>query len=255
MKKISLFVLSILALHSCGVNRVYTPANYAASKKYVAKPLYNNENATANYISLSISKGEHPYLEQKSDTKLISSLNFHHSKTYKKYNYYLGLGLNYGSYNFKNSLENIILENETKNFYIINPKIGFSFKKSYSKIEYHFIGLELNYNYENGAYHKKLADINTSSSIRVVNEKSLFSFNFFTEILYKLNTNNTLGIGLFGGDIIGLDEKKYNIEDNDGTSFGGLTLSYRFKKYTLAFVTESGARNIQSINYSFTYQF
>lgn len=255
MKSFFYLIILSLSIYSCGVNRVYTPANYAASKKYVAKPIYIDDNVSANYISLSLSNGEHPYSQEKSDTKLISSLNYHHSKTSKKFNYYFGLGLNYGVYKFKNPLEDVITKNETKDFYVINPKIGFSLKKSYSKVEYHFIGLEMNYNYENGNYQNKLAEINPSSSIRVVNEKSLFSFNLFTEILFKINANKTLGIGLFGGDVLGLDEKKYNINYNDGTGFGGLTFSYRIKKYTFAVVTESGARNIQSINYSFTYQF
>ena len=52
-----------------------------------------------------------------------------------------------------------------------------------------------------------------------------------------------------------VDEKKYNIEEGGGGHFSGLTFSYRFKKYIFAVVTEKGALNIKSVNYSMTYQF
>lgn len=255
MKKIILLIVAIITFSSCGLKRVYTPGNYGTSKKYTAKPIYIDKDTAANYISLAVSSGKHPFEEGVSDTKLIGSLNYHHSKSFKKYNFYYGLGLNYGNYKFKNSLENVIKENETQSFYVINPKIGFSFKSTSSNIEYEIIGIELNYNYENGDYQNKLAEIEPSNAIRIVNEKSLFSFNIFTEVLFKIDENNTLGLGLFSGGVLGLDEEKYNIKEGKGASFGGVTLSYRYKKYIVAIVTEKGAQNINSVNYSVTYQF
>ena len=255
MKKAVLYIIFILLISSCGVERVYTPANYGAIKKYIAKPVYNNKDTTANYISLAVSNGKHPIREGTNDTKLIGSLNYHHSKSFKKYNFYYGLGLNYGSYKFKNALIDVIVANETQSFYSINPKIGFSFKSTRPNIDYEIIGLELNYNYENGNYQNKLNEIEPSSAIRVINEKSLFSLNIFSEILFKIDENNTIGLGLFSGGLLGLDEKKYNIEEGGGGHFSGLTFSYRFKKYIFAVVTEKGALNIKSVNYSMTYQF
>ena len=270
MKRILLLIFSILIFCSCGVNRVYTPANYGATKKYVAKPIYKDTIVSANYISLSFSDGKHPHVINTrnsspglgysskntiADTKTIGNINYHTSTSYKKSNFYYGIGFSYGKYNFKNSLDDIIVENESRSFYIINPKIGLSFKKISSNFDFHFIGLELNYNYENGAYQDKLSEITPSSSIRVVNEESLFSLNLFSELLYKVNTNNSIGFGLYFGGIIGLNETKYNIKDNDGKGFGGFTFSYRLKKTTFSLVSESAAKNIQSINYGINYQF
>ena len=272
MKKIILLILSTLLLYSCGVNRVYTPANYGSIKKYIAKPIYSDTVVKANYISLNITSGKHPHQENKTnnikgagtyytskkidaDSKIMAAIYYHKSISSKKSNLYYGIGFNYGNYNFNPSLNDIIKENEFQNFYIINPKIGLSFKKTSSKFDYHFIGLELNYNYEGGSYLDKLSKIPSSSSIKVVNEKSMFSYNLFTELLFKMNTDNTFGLGLFAGGIIGLNEAKYDINYNDGKGFGGLTISYRFKNTTFSLVSESAARKIQSINYSISYEF
>ena len=274
MKNKTLLVLfvSILLLCSCGVNRVYTPASYGNLKSYTAKPIYKDTITKSNYISLSLISGKHPHEENKvnhikglgsfyssknieADTKFMASVNYHTSSSYKKSNFYYGVGLNYGSYKFKTALDNVIEENETQSFFIFNPKIGGSLKHSTAKLDYHFIGLEFNYHYESGSYLKQLSKITPSNSVIVVNEKSLLSYNLFSELLLKINSDNTFGLGLFVGGILGLNETKYNITNNEGKGFGGLTFSYRHKKITFSIVAESGARKVQSINYGLSYQF
>lgn len=256
MKQLLLIITLIaLTFSSCNVNRVYTPANYGVTKRYIAKPIYKDKDVSATYISLGVSTGKHPYSsEEIADTKFIGSLNIHQSKSIKRFNFYYGIGFSYGNFNFKNSLDDVIKQNESQSFYIINPKIGMSIKKSSSKFDFHFIGMELNYNYENGAYQDKLSKITPSESIIIVNEKSLLSYNLSSEILYKINANNTIGLGIFAGDIIGLDTDKYNV-GNAGTGFGGLTFSYRIKKLTLSTVSQSASRNIESISFGASYEF
>ena len=252
--------LSALAMFmSCDVQRVYTPGSYASVKNYTAKPEYHGEKSSATYISGDISLGKHSQpngdAPEFDDKKTIVSVNAHRGITAKYFNAHYGLGASYGNYKFKEGLSDNITAGETKDFYTVNARAGLTFKLSSRKFDYRLIGFELSYHNEFGPYQDKLSELEDiygdSNVIVVVREESFFTYNLNSEIIYKINEDNALGFGIFFGELLINNDNMRS----ESASFGGTMTSYRFKDYTLSFLTESGHRSISSVKFGITYRF
>lgn len=272
MKNKILILAGFVLFTSCGVNRIYTSASFGNLKTHTAKPIYKDSTVSSNYVSGSLSYGINKHDRDNTnislkpegnekevsytDTKVMGSFAIHRSTSLKYFNYYYGLTANYGSYTFKLPLQDAIVKNEQQSFLVINPKIGFSIKKTSATSETHFIGLEITYHKEFGEYHRKLNEIPTSNSIIVVNPTSLYGFNVFAEQIYKFNNQQSAGFSVYIGNIIGLNHKKYNIgEYKNKTRYGGGILHYRYKKCTFSFIKENTKISLQDTRLGVSYQF
>ncbi len=252
MKSIYVFVLifTLGMLYSCGPVTpprkfyAYQSSSIGAIKSYTAKPAYNGKKEKALYLSTSLSKGS---LKQNTasittkDTKKSGVISLHKSVTDKYYNYHYGAGVTFGKYRFGNSLNDFITEGEKKDFYAINLKTGINFNQSTRVVDFRIIGLEFTYDYQDGAYEKKLVDIPVGDvdpgyyNIAVRNPKALFSYNINTEFVFKLNKKNNLGFGFFYGE---------TIKSNHSFNFNGMTLFYNYNKITFSVVGESLGKNL-----------
>ncbi len=264
MKNLILIVISIL-LSSCGIDRVYTSSSYGSIKSYTAKPEYRDKDTAAVYISGGFSKGvnfqsgdysrdvssQNVSGDDNDDGKELFSLNIHKSFTRKNLNIYYGGGITYGRYKFKSDFLDIVRANEKKELYNFDTKIGVNFNLPTKRLDLRIIGLELVYNYEFGPYQNTLQSIKNKqiSSVLVVDEKSLFSYNFNSEVVFKLRNNNTFGLGFFIGDVLNNPKE---LEDRS-SAFSGLFFSYKLKRYVFSVVLESGHR-VNSSRVGLTYQ-
>ncbi len=262
MKELLIIILSLLFL-SCGIDRIYTSGTYGSIKSYTAKPEYRNKDTSAVYISGDYNKSMYPQFggysnsglpqKDKEDIKNLISLTIHKSITRENFNFFYGAGGAYGNYIFKSDFFDIVKANEKKSFYSFNTKIGFNYNLPTKKMDWRIIGLELGYNYEFGSYQNTLKLIKERTEdlprILVVNEKSIFSYNFNSEAIFKLQHNNAFGIGFFVGDVLNNPKELKNRD----SSFYGLFFSYKHKKYTLSFIREIGAE-VKSSKLGLSYQ-
>lgn len=264
MKKTQILLICLVVLlYSCGP--VSTPRKFyeyhssslGALKTYTTKPAYKGKKEKALYVSANFSDGVQSQNKSNSkDVKKAGVFSAHRSVTDEYYNLHYGIGATYGEYKFGNSLGNFVINNEKKDYYAINLKSGINFKKSIKKVDFRIIGLELAYNYENGSYYKKIAELPTGNidpgyyNIKVKKPKSVFSYNFNTEIVFKFNAENNLGMGMFLGQ---------TALCSDSFNFSGFTISYNYKKVTASLVYEnlnslSNNTYIKNIKYGLTYE-
>lgn len=248
-----LIIAQLVLFCSCGVKRIYTSGSYGSLKSYTAKKEYKDKRSSEIYLSGDISNGKHGQESNSfNDNKILVSLNAHKSITGRNYNLYYGLGATYGNYKFKEGFEDIIATGEKKSFYSINFKTGINYTMSRRVIDYRFIGLELTYNYEFGPYQDKLTQLKSldNSELLIINKKLLFSYNLYSEYVFKINKDNALTIGFYLGDLLSNDK------DTEGrrATFSGLSFGYRFNKYTFSVITQSGEANIRSTKFGVTYQ-
>jgi len=255
MKTILQIMSTLLLLTSCGSNRVYTTASYGSLKTYTEKQHYTDKKTTETYVSGNISFGRHMQDGGTfDDTKTIASFNVHRATTGSFYNYYYGLGASFGTYRFKEGYDSLIEKNEKKNFYNINLRTGVNYTYTRPKIDYRFIGLELAYNNEFGDYQKKLSNLAKAndSGLIIVNQKSMFMYNIYSEYAFKFSDEKALTLGFYLGGLIGIE----NTDMFDGeTGYSGYTMGLRLKKYTVSFIYESGQNEIRSSKFGLTYQF
>jgi len=264
MKNAQILLIFLGALlYSCGPTRVprkfyeYHSSSLGALKTYTAKPAYKGKKEKALYISANFSDGAQSQNKSNSeDVKKAGVLSVHRSVTDEYYNLHYGIGATYGEYKFGNSLGNFVTNQEKKDYYAINLKTGINFKKSIKKVDFRIIGLELAYDYEKGSYYKKISELPTGDidpgyyNIKVKNPKSIFAYNFNTEVVLKFNTENNLGLGIFLGQ---------TILSSDSFDFSGFTISYNYKKVTASLVYEnlkslSNKTHIKNIKYGLTYE-
>ncbi|QHI38488.1 hypothetical protein IMCC3317_38810 [Kordia antarctica] len=254
-----LSVLIFISCASCGVDRVYTSASYGDLKSHTAKPEYQGKQEKALYVSAAYSKGKHNQLgnaEQYNDKKSIISANIHKSVTGKYYNYYYGIGGAFGNYTFIKGLDENVQDNERKNFFNVNSKVGINYTWTRKKFDFRFIGLEVAYHYEFGSYQDKLKELEEeykdNSAILIFKEESMFSWNLYSEVVYKINKNNALEFGIFAGAIFLSPRERVN----NRSSFVGYTLAYRYKRFTGSFVfsSASAADPIRGSRYGLTYR-
>jgi len=266
LKVVYISITSILVT-SCGVDKIYTSASYGSLKTYTEKPIYSGKKEVANYISGSFRNAEYPQRirsstnnERINDKATGGNFSFHSVVTDKRINFYYGLGASFGNYQFKSdlknmnpNLDNVFNKNDKLEYYNVNLKVGINHKLTLKKMEFSFIGLELIYVNEFGSYIDKLNNIpqQVSSNVVIANEKSIFAFNLNTEITYRINNVNNIGIGAFVGNILLNNKEKIR---NEGTSIGGLTFKYNHKNITISVVTENSTRNITSTRVGVAYR-
>ncbi|PHS61934.1 MAG: hypothetical protein COB12_11290 [Flavobacterium sp.] len=262
-KIIFLGILSLLVV-SCGVNKVYTSASYGALKTYTEKPIYNGEKETAIYVSGSLRNTKYPQaigdFEEVNDKVIGGNLSVHRAITNKNFNYYYGLGASFGSYEFNsdlingsNTLENFINENDKLNYYNINLKAGVNLTKTWKRIEYSIIGLELLYVNEFGPYIDRLNSLAplVPSSVIIANEESIFAFNLNTEVTFRINKDNNIGVGIFAGSVLFNDKDKIK---NETPLFSGGSLKYNYKDFTISVIGENSRIDIVSMRFGITYK-
>lgn len=254
MKTIIQILTMTLLLTSCGANRVYTTATYGSIKSYTEKQHYTDKKTSETYVSGDLSFGSHMQEDGAfDDTKTIASFNVHRNTTGSFYNYYYGLGASIGTYRFKEAYLDLIGKDEKKSFYTINLKTGVNYTYTRPKIDYRFIGLELAYNNEFGDYQKKLSNLEkvNDPNLIIVNQKSMFTYQLYSEYAFKFSTEKALTFGFYVGGLIGIEET--DMFDGD-TSFSGYTMGLRLKNYTISFIYESGQNEIQSSKIGLTYK-
>lgn len=250
LRLISLF--AILMFASCEPTRVYTTASYGSLKSYTEKQHYIDKKTTKTYISGDLSFGEH---EQDggefNDTKTIAAFNIHRTTTGKFYNFYYGLGGAFGSYKFKKGLNGLIADGEKNNFYSVSLKSGINFTHSRPKVDWRFIGVEFSYLNEFGSYQNKLSYLlSQDAEAIIVNQKALINYQFYSEYAFKTVNNNAITVGFYLGDILNYkDTQMYS----GTTSFSGITLGVRLKKYAFHAVFETGEGDIKSTKVGVTY--
>ena len=254
MKKLIQLVLVVSICGACGVDRIYTSGSYGALKSYKARPEYQGQNEYATYISAGIRNGKHRQSNPDSDDrKTIFALSAHRAHTTKHWNYYYGAGLNYGSYRFNEGYSEFLESDASSDFYALTAFGGINYTISRPKIDYRLLGFEFSYTHEGGAYQDDLSALRritaSNSSILVFNKRNLPAFNLYSELLFKLNTENSLGIEFYGGEVLVSDP-----ELDRSASFAGYTLSYRHKQYTFSFIQEYGQADIRSWSMGLSYK-
>jgi hypothetical protein len=239
---------------SCGSRRVYTTGSYGSLKSYTEKPHYTNKKESATYISGDISFGKH--LQDGGDfddVKTIAAVNIHRSTTGRFYNFYYGLGGTYGTYKFKEGYENLIADEEKKSFYTINFKSGINYTYTRPKVDWRFIGVELAYLNEFGAYQDKLSELISSNDgeLTIANQRSMFTYQIYSEYVFKTKDNGAITFGFYFGDLMNFkDTEMYS----GNTSFSGFTLGFTVEKITLSAIFESGQGDIRSTKIGLTYR-
>lgn len=251
-----IIILSIL-LNSCGVKRVYTSASYGSLKSYTEKLIYNGKKETATYVSGSLSNIKHPQDNESDDSVIAGDFSIYRTTTDKGFNYYYGLGAGFGTYKFKSDLThsdnaiNYFNKNEQLNFYNFKLKTGVNLTKTWKKIEYSIIGAEFMYVNEFGSYIDALNNLPEISEVVVVAKKSIFAFNFNSEITFKINKDNNIGFGVFLGNVLFLNKQKLQ---NENAVYSGFSLKYTHKNFTISLINEHSASLINSTQFGITYK-
>lgn len=239
---------------SCGSRRIYTTGSYGSLKSYTEKPKYSGQKESATYVSGDLSFGKHSQDGGDfDDTKTIAALNVHRSTTGRFYNFYYGLGASYGTYKFKKGYEDLVVDQEKKSFYTINLKSGINYTYTRPKVDWRFIGIELAYLNEFGPYQDKLSELvsNNDGGLIIVNEKSMFTFQFYSEYVFRLSDDSAFTLGFYFGDLINYKDT----EMYDGsTSFSGLTIGLTFNRCTVHTIFETGEGDIKSTKIGLTYK-
>lgn len=247
-------LLFVIFLSSCGVNRVYTTGSYGSIKSYTEKQHFIDRKTTGTYVTGDLSFGKHSQEAGNfNDTKTIAALNIHRNTSGEFYNYYWGLGGAYGTYDFKEAYGDQIFKGEKSDFYAINFKSGINYAYTRPKVDWRFIGLELTYLNESGPYQDKLYElaINNDEGLIVANQKSMFTFNLYSEYVFKFSNEEAFTIGFYTGDLLNYK----NTELYSGTTgFSGITLGLRLKKYTVNAIFEKGNGDIKSSKIGITYK-
>lgn len=249
-----IYVFSILIFTSCSPTRVYTTGSYGSVKSYTEKQHYVDAKTTDTYISGDVSFGRHPQeAESFNDTKTITAINIHRNTTGRHYNFYYGLRAAFGTYKFKEEYQDFIDKGEKSKFFTVNLKSGINYTYTRPKVDWRFIGLEFAYLNESGGYQDKLSELSSviDNDLIVANQKSMFTYQFYSEYVFKMSNNEAITLGFYAGDLLNFNDT----EMYDGpTGFSGFTLGLRLKKYTLSAIFETGQGDINSTKLGLTYR-
>lgn len=249
-----IFVSAAVIFTSCSPTRVYTTGSYGSLKSYTEKQHYIDKKTTNTFISGDISFGRHPQDAEKfMDTKTIAAINVHRNTTNRYYNFYYGLGVAFGSYNFEEGYEDFIEKGEKSRFFNANLKSGINYTYSRPKVDWRFIGLEIAYLNESGVYQDKLAELSSvvDNDLIVANQKSIISYQLYSEYVFKISDKEAITLGFYAGDVLNFKGTK---NYNGVTGFNGFTLGFKSSKYTLSSVFETGQGNIRSSKIGLTYK-
>lgn len=254
--KALLNLLLVIFVSSCGVKRVYTTGSYGSIKSYTEKQHFIDEKTTATYVSGDVSFGKHSQDDGSfNDTKTIAAINIHRNITGSFYNYYYGLGGTYGTYNFKEGYSDLIVKGEKSHFYTINIKSGINYTYTSPKVDWRFIGLEFAYLNESGPYQDKLSELelttNNDVDLIIANQKSMFTFNLYSEYVFKISNEEAFTVGFYLGDLLNYKNTELY---SDSTGFSGITLGLRLKKYSVNAIFETGEGDIKSSKIGLTYK-
>jgi len=251
--KVILLINIIYFMCSCSPTRVYSTGSYGSLKSYTEKQHYVDGKFTATYVSGDVSFGRHEQDGNSfNDTKTITAINIHRNTTARHYNFYYGMGAAFGTYKFREAYQDYIDKDETSKFFTLNLKSGINYTYSRPKIDWRFIGIEFAYLNESGAYQDKLSELNTvvDNDLIVANQKSMFTYQFYSEYVFKISNNEAITLGFYAGDLINFNDGFY-----DGTTgFSGFTIGLRLKKYTISTIFETGQGDINSTKLGLTYK-
>lgn len=173
------------------------------------------------------------------------------------------MGAAFGSYKFKEGYQDYVFKGEKSKFHSLNFKTGWNYTYTRPKVDWRFIGLELAYLNESGVYQDKLSELSNVSDdeLIVVNQKSMFTYQLYSEYVFKLSNTSAITLGFYGGDLINRKNAKkalmdYNDADTYSTStyFNGITLGLRINKYTVSAIFETGEGDISSTKIGLTYK-
>lgn len=254
MKTIFKLLPILLLLISCGPTRVYTTGSYGSLKSYTEKQHYIDKKTTETYISGDLSFGKHPQEAATfNDKKTIAAMNVHRNTTGRHYNFYYGLGTAFGTYKFTEGYQGLIENGEKSTFFTVNLKSGINYTYTRPKVDWRFIGLELAYLNESGVYQDKLTKLSLvdDDDLYVANQKSMFTYQFYSEYVFKLSNRAAFTFGFYAGDLIYFkDADMY-----DGTTgFNGFTFGLRLNKYTFSTIFETAQGDIKSTKIGLTYK-
>ena len=243
----------ILLLPFTSCKSVYTSGTYGAIKSYTPKPEYRDKDTSAVYVYGSYNDGNHK-AGKVDDKKSIVAVGALQSFTRKHFNFHYGLGASYGSYNYRSSFITATLDSikyGRKAFYTANTRAGINFNIPAKNVDWRVLGGELAYHYEFGPHQKTLKEIkNTVSNYLVYNQQSIFSYNFFTEVVFKQREDRVFSLGIFVGDILNKQEEL----KEQSSVFSGLFAAYRYRQFTLNFIAEAGREGIGSSQLGLSYQ-
>lgn len=234
---------------SCGVDRVYTSATYGSIRPHTEKPVMEGESEKGitksyTYISGNMSDGKN----HQEDTDFITSFDVYRSYAQKNANYYFGGGASFGTYRFGLPYLDLITNGEKHSFGSLNFRVGSNMALHSRFIDFRLIGLEILYNYEFGSYQKKISKIPKEDNVVVLPQKSMLSYNLYTEYVIKISAKNCLTFGLYAGGLP-------LVNTSQNTGFHGLNLSYTYHKYTLYYVREIGNGQMESHKFGIAYRF
>ncbi|MFI1742964.1 hypothetical protein [Thalassobellus sediminis] len=251
--KITFLFLIVISV-SCSPARIYTTGSYGSLKSYSEKQHYIGRKTTETYVSGDLSIGKHPQEAATfNDKKTVTAINVHRNTTGRRYNFYYGLGVAFGTYKFTEGYQDLIRNGEKSKFFAVNLKSGINYTYTRPKVDWRFVGFEVAYLNESGAYQDKLNKLSLveDEDLYVANQKSMFTYQFYSEYVFKISDEEAFTIGFYVGDLI--NRKLANIYDVD-TSFNGFTIGLRLKKYTISSIFETGQGDIQSTKIGLTYK-
>lgn len=246
---ITIFLLSLTTSCYSGKS-IYTNATMGSTAGYVAKPEYNGENESALYVSGEFGKGNAGNNgslggNDETGTKAFGTLNVHRAHAHKKFNFYYGLGGQFGTFKF--SQKNFRLEESgmfisagKKNFYALQFITGINYLVSRPYADFRILGLDFGYISEFGPYFdtlqqlesKNLESVLAYDEVEVFQKPSIFYLGLSSEILFKVNEKNSIGINPFAAR--SFLESKSGLNPN----IYGVTFNYRYSDVTMSFFNE-----------------
>lgn len=233
---------------SCDSGRsIFTNASMGSTNGYVAKPEYQGKKESALYVSGEFGNSNVSNRQNGTNRnpKYFGGLNLHRAHTAKNFNTYYGVGGQFGSFDF--SRENFVNINSDINipagkqsYYAIHAKGGVNYLVSTPSIDFRVLGVDLGYIHEFGPYQETLKAIEAANAefmgaiddVDVFRKASSLYLGLNTEVLFKLNENNSIGVNPFVGNSF-LESKK-GLYPN----VFGLNISYRYSDFTFSFLNE-----------------
>lgn len=251
--KRSIAICGLSLMTSCYVGQpTFTNATMGSTSGYVAKPEYNGENRSAIYVSgefgnSNVSNPGSGYLSDSENTgkTTFGALNIHRAHANKNLNFYYGVGAQLGTFKFSD--ESFPLEEPgefvsagNKSFYAFQVKTGINYLVSRAFADFRIIGLDLGFITESGPYLDTLEALETENlqndfnydELEVFKKPSTFYLGLSSEVLFKINEKNSLGVNPFIAK--SFLESNGKLEPN----IYGLTLSYRYSDFTFSFLNE-----------------
>jgi hypothetical protein len=191
------------------------------------------------------------YLGNGEDTgkTTFGAVNVHRAHAQKNLNFYYGAGARFGTFNF--SQESFPLEEPgqfisagKKNFFALQAITGINYLLSKPYADFRILGLDLGYITEFGPYSDTLAALETESlqnntyydGVDVFKKTSVFYLGLGSEVLFKVNEKNSIGINPFLAR--SFLESKGGLEPN----IYGFTVSYRHSDFTFSFLNEANSQ-------------